>query len=278
MPLSTTGSPAMASAADRIQTLLANPDQRIEDADVRMLRRLLKRHPAFSPARTLLARAAAQQNLVSAARLRHRAAAHSRDRRWLARLMAQGPALDASSARTSTDVPLADTTRWHPASPRLSKHFRRHEASQLAKWVAGPVSERPAQQNHPLPVSYDQLLVQEGRLNPVEQASPTTRDVLPRDVIEDFLQKTRKRTARSKNGRNQNRLPEPTEEESRQGEQASTSAGLASETLANIHRKQGRFERALEMYRTLALRQPEKSAYFAGLIKMVEQEKQASEG
>jgi hypothetical protein len=48
------------------------------------------------------------------------------------------------------------------------------------------------------------------------------------------------------------------------------SAGLVSETLARIYEKQGNFQKAIDAYRKLALKYPEKSAYFAALSKELE--------
>lgn len=42
--------------------------------------------------------------------------------------------------------------------------------------------------------------------------------------------------------------------------------GLISESLANIHIKQGRYDKAIDMYRKLSLRNPQKKAYFARKI------------
>ena len=48
------------------------------------------------------------------------------------------------------------------------------------------------------------------------------------------------------------------------------SAGLVTETLARIYEQQGNYAKAMEAYRRLALKYPEKSAYFAALSKAAE--------
>jgi predicted Zn-dependent protease len=50
------------------------------------------------------------------------------------------------------------------------------------------------------------------------------------------------------------------------------SAGLVTETLARIHAKQGNTAKAIEAYNKLALKYPDKSAYFAALAKSLEEQ------
>lgn len=49
--------------------------------------------------------------------------------------------------------------------------------------------------------------------------------------------------------------------------------GLISESLAEIMTKQGKYERAIDMYRKLSLRNPEKNAYFANKIEEILKQK-----
>lgn len=51
--------------------------------------------------------------------------------------------------------------------------------------------------------------------------------------------------------------------------------GLASEPLAEIYIKQGKYDKAIEMYRKLSLRNPQKNAYFARKIEEILKEKQS---
>jgi len=50
--------------------------------------------------------------------------------------------------------------------------------------------------------------------------------------------------------------------------------GMASETLADIYIKQGKYDHAIEMYRKLSLRNPQKNAYFAHKIEEALKNKQ----
>lgn len=51
--------------------------------------------------------------------------------------------------------------------------------------------------------------------------------------------------------------------------------GLASESLAKVYLKQGKYDKAIDMYRKLSLRNPQKSAYFALKIEEILKEKQS---
>lgn len=51
--------------------------------------------------------------------------------------------------------------------------------------------------------------------------------------------------------------------------------GLASEALAEIYVKQGKYDKAVDMYRKLSLRNPQKNAYFARKIEDILKEKQS---
>ena len=56
-------------------------------------------------------------------------------------------------------------------------------------------------------------------------------------------------------------------------ESVSFKQDMMTETLAKIYQKQGKTEKALEIYNTLLLKFPKKSAYFATLIKKIEKER-----
>jgi hypothetical protein len=51
--------------------------------------------------------------------------------------------------------------------------------------------------------------------------------------------------------------------------------GLASESLAEIYKKQGKYDKAIEMYRKLSLQNPKKNTYFARKIEEILKEKQS---
>ena len=84
------------------------------------------------------------------------------------------------------------------------------------------------------------------------------------DLIESFLN----------NSGNEKRIL-PREEKEVTNEDFSTnsvadSEDLMTETLANIHIKQERYEKAIEIFERLSLKYPEKSVYFARRIKEME--------
>ena len=50
--------------------------------------------------------------------------------------------------------------------------------------------------------------------------------------------------------------------------------GLVSEALADVYEKQGKHDKAIDMYRKLSLRNPQKNAYFARKIENIQKEKE----
>lgn len=57
-----------------------------------------------------------------------------------------------------------------------------------------------------------------------------------------------------------------------------SNSDVVSETLAAIYAKQGNIDKAIESYKTLSLKFPEKSSYFAGLIDKLRQQQDPGEG
>jgi tetratricopeptide (TPR) repeat protein len=48
--------------------------------------------------------------------------------------------------------------------------------------------------------------------------------------------------------------------------------GLLSESLAEIYQKQGKYDAAIDMYKKLSLRNPQKSTYFARKVEEIQKE------
>jgi predicted Zn-dependent protease len=270
----------MAKQGSRLRSLLRYPRQPLQAGDYRLLKKLVATYPAFAPGHVLLARAARQREAIEQDQLLRRAAAYTGDRRMLRTLVEDeaqtGTPIEEAPA--APEAPAAESS--YPDRPaRIESRLRRHRGEGSRHWLAGPepVARRQsptttAPSPKPLPYSYEQLLRQEGRL-PEEATPPENFTELSEHLIQDFIRQRKpfQPTADKEGSRRE------TDEETGNGsggdpeeDTGDPKPPLISETLANIHRRQGRYHKALEMYRQLQERHPEKSSYFAGLAQEME--------
>lgn len=90
------------------------------------------------------------------------------------------------------------------------------------------------------------------------------------DLIESFIKnEPRISPVRAKPG-------EPLEQEDLSKRNKPTSGGLVTESMAVILARQGKFDKAREMYQKLVVKNPEKKAYFAAKIEELEQNRNST--
>lgn len=95
-------------------------------------------------------------------------------------------------------------------------------------------------------------------LPPVNAPKPPAKE----EIIERFLKSEPRIRPRT------DIAPEPDEKAERSLKEEGK---LVSETLARIHENQGNYRRAIEIYRALSLKYPQKSTYFAAQIEKLEE-------
>jgi hypothetical protein len=106
--------------------------------------------------------------------------------------------------------------------------------------------------------------------NPQAEA-PSAARLHRQDLIDTFLESDGVRLRRRPiGGTAGNAGNEPNLTTSKTPENASAETPYFTETLANIYIRQRRYEKALEIIRTLSLKYPEKNTYFAGQIRFLE--------
>ncbi len=107
-----------------------------------------------------------------------------------------------------------------------------------------------------------------GHLNDDEQAieefSRRVKKNIQREIIESFIRSEPRISAL-------NRTQKESETARDLSEKSIRPAGMVSENLANIFIRQGKVDKAVEMFEKLILKYPEKKAYFAGRIEDLKQ-------
>lgn len=171
-----------------------------------------------------------------------------------------------------TPMPVVPIAPIQPTGP--SRFVTRHDKLSFTSWLSA--SNEPAPQPPPAPTSRE-IEVPESASDwlerPAEKPKPQSAPLAPmqppikkgeldtRSLIDNFI-------------RQQTPVAQPKTEFFTPQQAAKRSlddkAGMVTETLARVYAKQGNVPKAIEAYRRLALKYPEKSAYFAALQKELE--------
>ncbi|MBW6498208.1 MAG: hypothetical protein K0B09_07475 [Bacteroidales bacterium] len=237
---------------ERFLELLNHPEK-LDKGSMEQLRQLAARYPYSQPLRILLAKNLQTLKDPDFERQVNQAAAYAFDRRHFQSYMS-----GRQRNTVAAPPPKAETQKKKSSFALLPSWmiqlFSKKQPSQNAVQEAREVPEPPVQETGTAdPVIADQQ-------PPVSQMPRPTRK--HDQLIEKFL-KEEPRIKPIRDHSNQENLAERNLLEPEE---------IGTETLAKIFLKQGLHEKALDIYKKLSLKYPEKSSYFAEKINTVKNE------
>ncbi|MEM7055815.1 MAG: hypothetical protein AAF392_02970 [Bacteroidota bacterium] len=218
--------------AEQLLNIIQAP-QKISTEEVTALKKLLGQYPYFQLAFTLIAKATYDQNPNNAQQAIQLAAVYATDRSHLKLLLENKPPF-------SIPKPVADTSALPPSKESIKKG---DEELEFINSYISTIRNR-AERNIAKPKSLEQLAIiktfmqQGGHLKSV-----ATKETNVEEAQVDLTQ--------ASNTINYN---------------------LVTESLAQVMIKQGKFQRALDIYSKLQLKFPEKKSYFALLSEKLKKE------
>jgi tetratricopeptide (TPR) repeat protein len=236
--------------------LIHHTDQ-VSPADKETLEEVIRQYPYFQLAHFLLAKAHNQEQTVLTTDKVKKAAVYAPDRGMLKKFLsikkfAQeyiSPVISTAEKNVEADSPAASTTSG-----------------------TEPVIEHPA-----LPMSDYQLAgtekEEEIQLQTLSAVSPHMQEEKPEidkreirkikqnEIIENFIKAEPRISAAQAKDKGVEMSAEDLSEKT-----VDTATGFVSENLANIMVKQGKIDKAIDIYEKLILKYPQKNAYFAAKI------------
>ena len=213
--------------SEQLLKLLHDP-HKITSEDIAALHDLLRRYPYFQAAYTLLAKAAYDQDPLSADQAVRVAAVYATDRNHLRALLENTPPFSAPTPESTL------------------------------------VTSAPKEANiRPQASEYDYINSYINTIQQQEQCKITNQKSLAQlDSIQAFLQKNVDFRSKSLQ-----RIPNEVFQVDLTQKSTVFHDDLATESLAQVLQQQGKFQRALAIYEKLVLKFPEKRTYSASLIK-----------
>jgi len=217
--------------AEQVLSIIKQP-KKIDTAEVQELRKLLHQYPYFQLACTLIAKALYDQDPDKAQQAIQLAAVYATDRNHLKLLLEDKLAYASSEEATSNDIALQ----------QIPTNY---------------IQQKPSQ----APPQIDFINSYISNISSKEQKIITKKKSLEQlNIIENFIKKGSKFKPLT--------IKELSLEEAHidlTKESITLHDSLLTESLAQVMLKQGKFERAIEIYKRLQLKFPEKGSYFSTL-------------
>jgi hypothetical protein len=265
----------------QFNNLLENPSQIVTEKQTQELEEVLKNYPYFQAARGmhLLGLKNTNSYLYNAALKKH--AAYTTDRSWLFEIITADAFNDTTeigspeqylnensegtppqaSAQASAQAPeltsaLETETQTAELSLDMGKplQFNKNDRHSFEQWlsITSSFSEATSKNKKQSSLSEDK--------NAKETASETDEKALKMAQIDAFLAQNPKINSQK----------EPQEEIDLKASIKLNKEALMTETLARVYLEQKKYKKALQAYKILSLKYPEKNSFFASQIKSVQ--------
>lgn len=265
----------------QFNNLLENPSQIVTEKQTQELEEVLKNYPYFQAARGmhLLGLKNTNSYLYNAALKKH--AAYTTDRSWLFEIITADAFNDTTeigspeqylnensegtppqaSAQASAQAPeltsaLETETQTAELSLDMGKplQFNKNDRHSFEQWlsITSSFSEATSKNKKQSSLSEDK--------NAKETASETDEKAVKMAQIDAFLAQNPKINSQK----------EPQEEIDLKASIKLNKEALMTETLARVYLEQKKYKKALQAYKILSLKYPEKNSFFASQIKSVQ--------
>lgn len=253
----------------QFNNLLENPSQIVTEKQTQELEEVLKNYPYFQAARGmhLLGLKNTNSYLYNAALKKH--AAYTTDRSWLFEIITADAFNDTSgivspeqnlNENSEGAPPQASALETDPQTAELSLdmgkplQFSKNDRYSFEQWLSITNSFSEA-----TPKNKKQSSPSENK-NAKEAASETDKKAVKMAQIDAFLAQNPKINSQK----------EPQEEIDLKASIKLNKEALMTETLARVYLEQKKYKKALQAYKILSLKYPEKNSFFASQIKSVQ--------
>jgi cell wall-associated NlpC family hydrolase len=270
----------------RFTALLENPLDIIQDADIAALKQIVETYPYFQAARgmELIGLKNSNSFKYNAALKKH--AAYTSDRSWLFEIITQ----EAFNKSKNTDDAIET-----PSTDKIENTAI--EAVALTEIT--PATQRDAEAQYTKQTSNEEHNVseaQEPSLSSLELGKPLEFNKNDRYSFEEWLQLSTKKSIDKKTKKEETNTSEKNKKAAKMAQinafiatnpkispplsstekitikdaEKINKEALMTETLARVYLEQKKYKKALQAYKILSLKYPEKNSFFASQIKVVQ--------
>lgn len=267
----------------RFTALLENPLDIIQDADVTALKQIVETYPYFQAARgmELIGLKNSNSFKYNAALKKH--AAYTSDRSWLFEIITQ----EAFNKSKKTDK----TIEGFPIDETVNSSVELNDiATSTQTDVEAQYTDETSDEEHKVSET------QEASLSSIELGKPLEFNKNDRYSFEEWLQLSTKKSFDIKTKKEETNTSEKNKKEAKMAQintfiatnpkispplpstkkitikdaEKINKEALMTETLARVYLEQKKYKKALQAYKILSLKYPEKNSFFATQIKVIQ--------